>query len=117
YQGRGMRSLRGNAVIPLPGGKGVGGSTLINSAICFRTPPEVMRRWREVDGLERVTDARFGRYFDRIWQTLGVTVQPVEIQRNNNLVFKHGADRLGLSGAFMERSAPGCVGCGICQYG
>lgn len=117
YQGRGLRSLRGNAVIPMPGGRGVGGSTLINSAICFRTPPEVMRQWRDTFGCERVTDERFGRYFDRIWKTLGVSVNPLGVQRNNNLVFKEGADRLGLKGEFLARSAPGCAGCGICQYG
>lgn len=117
YQGRGMRSLRGNAVIPLPGGRGVGGSTLINSAICFRTPPEVMQLWRESHGLDRVTDERFGAYFDRIWKTIGVTVNPMSVQRNNNLIFREGAEKLGLKGEFMARSAPGCVGCGICQYG
>ncbi len=39
------------------------------------------------------------------------------MQRNNNLVFKSGAEKLGLNGSFLARSAPGCVGCGICQYG
>ncbi len=117
YAGRGARSLRGNAVIPLPGGRGVGGSTLINSAICFRTPDPVMKLWREKDGCERVTEERFHPLFDRIWKTIGVTVNPVEVQRNNNLVFKLGAEALGLNGAFLARSAPGCVGCGICQYG
>jgi choline dehydrogenase-like flavoprotein len=117
YQARGMRTLRGNAIIPMPGGRGVGGSTLINSAICFKTPPEVMRRWRNEHGCERITEERFGRYFDRIWRTIGVTVNPVEVQRNNNLIFREGAEKLGLKGEFMARSAPGCVGCGICQYG
>lgn len=117
YQDRGMRTLRGNAVIPLPGGRGVGGSTLINSAICFRTPPEILDLWHNEHGCDLVTRERFGRYFERIWKTLGVTVNPVSVQRNNNLIFKEGAEALRLKGAFMERSAPGCVGCGICQFG
>ncbi|MCB9685081.1 MAG: GMC family oxidoreductase [Alphaproteobacteria bacterium] len=117
YQARGARTLRGNAVIPLPGGRGVGGSTLINSAICFRCPPEVLRAWRDDHGCDALTDERFEAYFDRIWQTLGVGVNPVEVQRNNNLIFKKGAEQLGLKGAFLARSAPGCQGCGICQYG
>lgn len=116
YQGRGTRSLRGNAVIPLPGGRGVGGSTLINSAICFRCPDPVMADWRQ-RGVDTITEARFHPYFDRIWRTLGVSVNPVAVQRNNNLIFKEGAEALGLNGAFLARSAPGCVGCGICQYG
>ena len=117
YQARGARSLRGNAVIVMPGGRGVGGSTLINSAICFRCPDEVLRSWRDDHGCEGLTDAAMGSYFDRIWATLGVTINPMAVQRNNNLVFRQGAEALGLDGAFLARSAPGCVGCGICQYG
>lgn len=117
YQARGARSLRGNAVIPMPGGRGVGGSTLINSAICFRCPPEVMRTWRADYGCDGLTDERFDRYFDRVWRTLGVSVNPIAVQKHNNLVFRDGAEKLGLNGAFLARSAPGCVGCGICQYG
>jgi choline dehydrogenase-like flavoprotein len=33
------------------------------------------------------------------------------------LVFKRGADKLGLRGDFISRNAPGCVGCGVCQLG
>lgn len=117
YQERGARALRGNTVMPLPGGRGVGGSTLINSAICFRCPPAVMRSWREDHGCVTIEEERFNRYFDRIWSTLGVTVQSAEIQRLNNTVFRDGAEKLGLRGAFLPRSAPGCVGCGVCQYG
>ncbi|MCO4747892.1 MAG: GMC family oxidoreductase [Proteobacteria bacterium] len=117
YQGRGARSVRGNVVMLLPGGRGVGGSTLINSAICFRTPPEVLALWRDEHGCNELTDARFEGYFDRLWSTLGVSVNPVAVQRNNNLIFKEGAEKLGLDGAFLARNAPGCVGCGICQYG
>ncbi len=117
YQGSGSRAARGNVVMPLPGGRGVGGSTLINSAICFRLPPEVMRQWREDHGVHTLETARFEAYFDRLWEALGVTVQSLEVQRLNNTVFRDGAEKLGLKGAFMARSAPGCVGCGICQYG
>jgi len=117
YQGRGARSLRGNAVIPMPGGRGVGGSTLINSAICFRCPDEVMAEWRGRHGCHTLQQARFDGYFDRIWKTLGVTVNPMSVQRENNLIFREGAEALGLNGAFLARSAPGCAGCGICQYG
>ena len=41
----------------------------------------------------------------------------MQVQRNNNLIFREGAEKLGLNGSFLSRSAPGCVGCGICQYG
>lgn len=117
YQGRGTRSLRGNVVMPLPGGRGVGGSTLINSAICFRCPDPVLDEWRDEHGCESIDNQAFSARFDRIWDTLGVTVQSLEIQRLNNIIFKEGAEKLGLKAEFLARSAPGCVGCGVCQYG
>ncbi len=117
FDERGVRSAMGNAMIPVTSGRGVGGSTLINSAICFRTPDPVMAEWSERYGCTRMAKAALGPKLDRVWRTIGVTVNPVEVQRNNNLIFKLGADRLGLPGEWMARSAPGCVGCGLCQMG
>ncbi len=117
YAGRGTRATRGNCIIPMPGGRGVGGSTLINSAICFRTPPAVLADWRDNHGCEHLTDDWMDTCFDRIWKTIGVTVNPPEVQRNNNDIFRQGTEALGLNGAWMARSAPGCQGCGTCQQG
>ncbi len=117
YAGRGTRATQGNCVMVLPGGRGVGGSTLINSAICFRTPGTVLADWRERHGCHHFTDAWMNQCFDRTWARLGVAVNPPAVQRTNNLIFKAGADALGLPGAWMARAAPGCVGCGSCQQG
>ncbi len=117
YRDRGARSMRGNTVTPLPGGRGVGGSTLINSAICFRCPDPVLAQWRDDHGVSSVTAARMAALQDRVWETLHVTTQSLEIQRLNNIVFRDGAEKLGMKGSFLPRSAPGCVGCGVCQLG
>lgn len=117
YAGRGTRASRGNALIPIPGGRGVGGSTLINSAICFRTPEPVLREWREKHGCRHLDAAWMDETFTRIWKTIGVTVNPPEVQRSNNDIFRQGSEKLGLRGQWMARSAPGCTGCGTCQQG
>jgi len=117
YDERGARTAIGNCMIPVPGGRGVGGSTLINSAICFRTPEPVLKEWVEHYGCHRLTIEAMTPQLDRVWETLAVTVNPVSVQRNNNLIFKKGADKLGLPGQWMHRSAPGCIGCGVCQMG
>jgi choline dehydrogenase-like flavoprotein len=117
YEGRGARTAVGNCVIPVPGGRGVGGSTLINSAICFRTPEPILEQWVRDYGCSRLTKEAMAPRLDRVWETIGVTVNPVAFQRNNNLIFKKGADALGLPGAWLPRSAPGCIGCGVCQMG
>jgi choline dehydrogenase-like flavoprotein len=117
YAGRGTRATTGNCVIPMPGGRGVGGSTLINSAICFRTPEAVLTSWRDEHGCEHFTSTWMDACFERIWRTIGVSVNPPEVQRNNNHIFRRGAEALELDGQWMARSAPGCVGCGTCQQG
>ncbi len=117
YAGRGTRSAFGNCAIPIPGGRGVGGSTLINSAICFKTPDAILEEWSQERGCSRLTVEAMAPRLDRVWKTIGATINPIEVQRNNNLIFKKGADALGLPGEWMHRSAPGCVGCGVCQMG
>jgi len=117
YANRGARTAVGNCMLPVPGGRGVGGSTLINSAICFKTPEPVLRDWVDNHGCSRLTVEAMSPRLDRVWETLRVGVNPVFVQRNNNLIFKKGADALGLPGQWMPRSAPGCSGCGVCQMG
>ena len=117
YQDHGTRAAVGNCAIPVPGGRGVGGSTLINSAICFKTPDVILDEWSGVHGCNRLTKEAMAPRLDRVWKTIGVTVNPITVQRNNNVIVKRGADALGLPGAFMHRSAPGCIGCGVCQMG
>ena len=115
YAERGVRTAMGNTIIPVAAGRGVGGSTLINSAISFKPPAERLARWRESAGFDR--DERLSALVDRVWVDVGVSVNPPSAQRENNLIFKKGVDSLGWNGHFMPRSAPGCVGCGICQLG
>ena len=117
YANRGARTAVGNCIIPVPGGQGVGGSTLINSAICFQTPEPVLHEWVEKYGCTRLNVEDMAPRLDRVWDTLQVTVNLPAIQRKNNLIFKQGSDALGLPGQWLPRSAPGCTGCGVCQLG
>lgn len=116
YQERGTRLMSGNLYMPLPGGRAVGGSTLINSAICFRAPERMLRRWREL-GLPWADSEKLRPLFEQVEQQIGVVpTQPAQA-RTNNLIFKQGAEKLGLKGDFIRRNAPGCVGCGVCHLG
>lgn len=116
YQDRGARVALGNGWLPVNGGRGVGGSTLINSAISFRTPPEIVSDWSIRCGFD--PDGTFvSEHVERVWNTIGVVKNPESVQGQNNLVFKRGAEAMGLHGEFLDRSAPGCTGCGVCQIG
>jgi len=117
FRDAGQTATLGNVPVVLPLGRSVGGSTLINSATCFRTPPAVLEAWVGRFGLEGMAPAELDPYFRRVERELNVAQVPAELAGRNALVVKRGADALGWSGDFIYRNVRGCVGSGICQWG
>jgi choline dehydrogenase-like flavoprotein len=107
----------GNVSIGLPLGQGVGGTSLVNSATCFRTPPAVLELWSRRFGLEQWTPGSLDPFFRRVERELNVAKVPAELAGNNALVVRRGAQALGWSGDFIHRNAKGCVGSGVCNFG
>ena len=107
----------GNVPIMLPLGKAVGGTTLVNSGTCFRTPPAVLEGWRERHGLERLTAEALDPFFRRVERELNVAQVTPELAGRNAAVVKRGADALGWHGDYVFRNAKGCVGSGVCAFG
>jgi choline dehydrogenase-like flavoprotein len=117
YADKGSRYVEADSVYPMPAGRGVGGSTLINSAICYRAPDSILDRWADRYGLEALRPEKLSPIYDYVEQVIGVTEMHPLQARANNLFVKRGAEKLGLDGHFIHRNAPGCVGCGVCQLG
>jgi choline dehydrogenase-like flavoprotein len=117
YAERGASLATGNVYLPIPRGRVVGGSTVLNSAICFRTPATILKRWQEEFEVPWADLEHYNPVFAEIESAIGVAkTQPVNA-RAHNLIFKVGVDALKLDGDFISRNAPGCVGCGLCQLG
>jgi choline dehydrogenase-like flavoprotein len=107
----------GNTPIILPLGKGVGGTTMINSGTCFRTPEPVLEMWGERFGLDPLNAFELDPFFRRVERELNVTQVPEDRAGRNALVVRRGAEALGWSGDFIWRNARGCVGSGVCSFG
>jgi choline dehydrogenase-like flavoprotein len=107
----------GNTPIVLPLGKGVGGTTMINSGTCFRTPESVLDMWGERFGLDELTAGELDPYFRRVERELNVVQVPADRAGRNALVVQRGAEALGWSGDFIWRNVRGCVGSGVCTFG
>jgi len=107
----------GTPPIILPLGQAVGGTTLINSATCFRTPPHVLERWRREFGLESLTPAALDPFFRRVERELNVAQVPADIAGRNAAIVRRGVERLGWSGDYLYRNVRGCVGSGVCAFG
>ena len=117
YRDAGQHATLGRPPILLPLGRAVGGTTLVNSGTCFRTPEHVLERWRREFGLEGLTPAALAPYFERVERELNVVPVPPALAGANAHVARRGAERLGWSGDFVRRNVRGCVGSGVCAYG
>ena len=117
YRDGGQIATLGRPPIVLPLGRGVGGTTLVNSGTCFRTPDGVLARWRAEFGLEALTPAALGPVFERVEETLGVAEVPAALAGANAALIRRGAERLGWSGGYLRRNARGCQGSGVCAFG
>jgi choline dehydrogenase-like flavoprotein len=116
YRDAGQTLTVGTPPIVLPLGSGLGGTTLVNSGTCFRTPEHVLERWRGEFGLELDSET-LDRCFQRVEEALSVSEVTPELAGGNAAVARRGAERLGWSHGYLRRNARGCVGSGVCAFG
>jgi len=117
YRDGGQTTTLGTPPILLPLGRGLGGTTLVNSGTCFRTPAAVLERWRHEFGLEGLSGDELDPCFQRVEQALSIQEVTPELAGRNAAVARRGAEALGWSHGFLRRNASGCVGSGVCAFG
>jgi choline dehydrogenase-like flavoprotein len=115
YRDGGMTIAQGRPAIPVPVGRTVGGTTVINSGTCFRAPAEVLTEWREADGVPWATE--LDPDYASAEEMLQVTPVDVETMGRNGQLALEGAAALGASGGPISRNAGACVQCSSCPLG
>jgi len=95
----------------------VGGSTVVNDALCWRPPPEVLASWRDEHGLGGLTDAAFAPHVERVWSAIHASPTARENQSRNARLLERGAAKLGWSSTWMHRNVRGCANLGQCNTG
>ncbi|CAN5750301.1 hypothetical protein BH09MYX1_BH09MYX1_08110 [soil metagenome] len=105
------------ALWPVVQARTMGGTTVINSAICVRTPDDVFDRWRSERGIDGLR-ARVFAAQDRIEKELSVEEVPEAARGLSNILAKRGADAMKMPGShYMRRYVKGCAGSGQCLQG
>ncbi len=117
YRDFGLTASVGMPSIPIPTGRCVGGTTVINSGTCFRVPDYILKKWEEDYGLEGLTSKALRPSFERVERIINVSPVSPEVIGKNALAFKRGTEALGLKGAPIPRNAKDCRGCGVCAFG
>lgn len=115
YRDGGATAALGNPPLLLPVGRAVGGTTVVNSGTCYRTPDHVLDRWSRRHGFH-LADG-LPAHLDEVERTLRVATQPLDVLGANGLLALAGAERLGWRAGPLRRNAPGCKGSCQCVVG
>jgi choline dehydrogenase-like flavoprotein len=117
YRDGGATVALGSPPVVLPVGRAVGGTTVVNSGTCYRTPDHVLTRWRDTFGLGLADQAAFATRLDEVERTLRVATQPLDVLGRNGRTALVGAEVLGWQAGPLRRNAPGCKGSCQCVVG
>lgn len=100
-------------------GRCLGGGTLVNYAVAFRTPEHVLREWAEVSGIDAFVSGEIERSLDEVAERIGITTEQSAPGRRDQLL-EQGAVKLGWHADALPRAVRGCTqdaGCGYCGLG
>ncbi|MEW6273480.1 MAG: GMC family oxidoreductase [Thermodesulfobacteriota bacterium] len=113
----GLRSTRGGFYMPTMQAIALGGGSLVNSAICVRSPDFTLDAWCEEFALRRTTRADLDPHYQAVEDFLGIAPTPDDVQGPRNLLFRDGCKALGFSSEPIARNVRGCRGSGECFTG
>ena len=103
--------------LSLYAGACVGGSTVINDALCFRPPHALLQAWRDYEGLAGLTDEVMAPFVDRVWSDIHAEPTGPDHTSLNAARLAQGARRLGWAASPTPRNVRNCLNLGLCNFG
>jgi choline dehydrogenase-like flavoprotein len=116
YQDGAQRTTK-DLAITIMQGKAVGGGSVVNWTTCFRTPNDVVERWRTRHGVGDIDSAALAPHFAWAEQRLGVNKVPLELVNKNNRTVWDGCQALRHDVDTVQRNVVGCAQTGNCGHG
>lgn len=101
--------------IAIAQGQCLGGSTVINDAVCFKTPQIVRKQWRALG--VKIADERWDKAIDEVWRDIHVSKVKQEELNDNNLMLKRACKIKGYKASENDRNCKDCMRCGFCHLG
>ncbi len=117
YRHSGGDRTFGKVPIMFTEGRCVGGSTVVNAGICYRTPPEILHRWAMTLGSQEFLPENMASYFDDVERILNVTAVPDELFAKDARIMQKAAEALGFSYVRARRNIHACQGTNQCILG
>src|SRR5918995_6400881 len=102
--------------IAIAQGSCLGGSTIINDAVCFDPPIRIRNEWT-LNGMN-FTQEEWNRHLKKVNETLSVyEVTEDELNRNNKML-REGSKKIGMKEHKNNfRNCINCIQCGFCHLG
>ncbi len=100
-------------------GSTIGGGTLVNFAVAFRTPDFVLKEWASVSGIDAFVSGEIDESLDEVCKRVNVTEDESEPGRRDALM-EEGCQKLGWHIAPLPRAVRDCpqdAQCGFCGFG
>jgi len=116
YRDSGATMAIGNPPILYQEGRAVGGSTVVNGGMSWRTPDKILTRWERELGLAGIA-RDLEPYFERVERRIHVAPMDPEVIGNDNLLLKKGADAKGWNIIGNLRNQAHCAGSNRCAFG
>ena len=116
YQDKGGQANSSGDLLVLQGAC-VGGSTVVNGCVCFRTPDFILEDWQRDFGLDELTESELAPYFDEVEKNLSVHDNGEHEIARHGQVIREGANKLGWSVKPLRRNIRQCGLTGHCLSG
>jgi choline dehydrogenase-like flavoprotein len=117
YRDGGVGLALGNPPVLFSEGRCVGGSTVVNGGMSWRTPPHVLDRWASAEGVESIAPQDMEPYFAEVETGISVALQDPETIGPDSQLLKAGADALGWKIIPNLRNQLHCAGTNNCTNG
>jgi choline dehydrogenase-like flavoprotein len=117
YRDGGASLAFGTPVVTFAEGRCVGGSTVINGGMSWRTPEKILDRWSREDQVAKILPGDLDRYFARVEKFVSARGQDAGTVGRDNQLLKAGADRMGWKTVENVRNQHHCVGANRCAFG
>ena len=98
-------------------GRVVGGSTVINGGMSWRTPERILEEWHRQAGITGIRPGDMEPYFARVERRINVAYQDPETVGTDNQLLADGARSLGWEVIPNLRNQVHCAGSNNCAFG
>jgi choline dehydrogenase-like flavoprotein len=117
YRDGGAAMTIGTPPVIFSEGRTVGGSTVINGGMSWRTPEKILERWHREDDVDGILPRDMERHFARVEKFISSKKQDPESRSRDNELLREGSVKKGWKYVDNIRNQNHCAGTNNCAFG